>query len=148
MVCWMPVDPADPKSWGPSKEATILAATEVLPMPPMTHWSTRRSPHRFAIQRHVHRLPDIAITGRVCGFEQTHRDARREQFAIPCPVILVRHRAGVLTLQHAADDFLQNLISLPVTRTAMGLRCSRSPSFSSGFRVPLRTRSFSSRLTR
>jgi hypothetical protein len=61
----------------------------------------------------MHRLPNIdlavPITGKVCGFEQTHRDTRRKQFAMPRPVILVRHQAGVLALQHSSDTFLHSL---------------------------------------
>ena len=43
------------------------------------------------------------------------RDARREELAIPSPVIVVRDGAGVLALQHPADASLHGLVGLPVS---------------------------------
>jgi Helix-turn-helix domain len=45
----MRADPADPRSWGAEKEATILAATEQLPVPAVPHWSTRRLARRVGV---------------------------------------------------------------------------------------------------
>src|ERR1700756_2472884 len=38
-----------PKKLGAEKEATILAATEQSPSPPLTHWSTRRLARRVGV---------------------------------------------------------------------------------------------------
>src|ERR1035437_3342670 len=73
----------------------------------------------------MHGLPNVnlavAITGKVGGFQQTGGDARREQFSIPRPVILVCDQTGILAPQNPADAFLHNLISLPVTARRHGV---------------------------
>ena len=63
----------------------------------------------------------IAITGEVGGFQQTDRDARREQFPVPRPVIFVRDQTGILALQNPAHAFLHSLISLPVAARRHGV---------------------------
>src|SRR5207248_2713879 len=75
-------------------------------------------PHRLVVRRHMHGLPDInlavAIAGKVGAFQQADGDARREQFAVPSPVILVRNLASILAMQTPADAFLYGLVGLPV----------------------------------
>jgi len=45
----------------------------------------------------------VAIAGKVGAFQQADGDARREQFAVPSPVILVRNLASILGMKNPAD---------------------------------------------
>jgi len=63
----------------------------------------------------------VAIAGKDSAFQQADGDARREQFAVPSPVILVRNLASILGMQNPADAFLYGLVGLPVAARRHGV---------------------------
>ena len=66
-----------PKKLGAEKEATILAATEQSPAPPVTHWSTRRLARRVGVSHST-----VMRVGHKAGW-QPHR--RQPYMASPDP---------------------------------------------------------------